>query len=381
MSILPVFCGMDYHDQVVEVSVMESDGRELAHRRCGNDVEEIAGVAERFQRPVHSAIEACAGAAALADELANRRGWSVDLAHPGYVNRLKQSPDKSDYDDAKLLADLERVGYVPRVWLAPEAIRELRRVARYRQQLVREQRNIKLRIRALLRESRVVSPGGCAWTKRWMEWLSARADLPAESRWIVERHLGRMALTQREIRVVERRLRKLTEADALVEKLQSYQGIGLITAVTLRAEIGRFDRFRSGKQLSRFCGLSPRNASSGKRQADAGLIKAGNPELRAVLIEAAHRLMRCDPRWRCLARRLRGRGKPGSMVAAAVANRWMRWLFHQAKSYGLAAELQRSADERRLGGGTRGPSSRPQTPTPFPLPCVPSRKKTGRQSR
>ncbi len=40
----------------------------------------------------------------------------------------------------------------------------------------------------------------------------------------------------------------------------------------LRAEIGRFDRFGSGKQLARFCGLSPRNASSGTRQADAGLV-------------------------------------------------------------------------------------------------------------
>jgi len=45
--------------------------------------------------------------------------------------------------------------------------------------------------------------------------------------------------------------------------------------VTIRAEIGRFDRFRTGKQMARFCGLSPHNASSGARQADAGLIRAG----------------------------------------------------------------------------------------------------------
>ena len=104
-----------------------------------------------------------------------------------------------------------------------------------------------------------------------------------------------------------------------------------MTAWTLRAEVGRFDRFRSGKQLARFCGLSPKNASSGQRQADAGLIKAGSELLRATLIEAAHRLIRFDPRWGALGAKLRAAGKPGSVVAAAVANRWVRWLYHRMR--------------------------------------------------
>jgi transposase len=119
--------------------------------------------------------------------------------------------------------------------------------------------------------------------------------------------------------------------------LLTLKGIGLVTAVTIRAEVGRFDRFRSGKQLARFCGLTPRNASSGQRQADAGLIKAGNPQLRTVLIEAAHRLMRYDERWAVLNASMRARGKPGSVVAAAVANRWVRWLYHQVQTEGRAA--------------------------------------------
>jgi transposase len=64
-----------------------------------------------------------------------------------------------------------------------------------------------------------------------------------------------------------------TAADAVVAKLMSLAGVGLVTAVTLRAEVGRFERFDTGKQLARFCGVTPRNASSGQRQADAGLIQ------------------------------------------------------------------------------------------------------------
>lgn len=83
--------------------------------------------------------------------------------------------------------------------------------------------------------------------------------------------------------------------------------------------------------------MSPRNASSGQRQADAGLIKAGNSQLRAVLIQAAHRLILHHPRWAELAGQLREAGKPTNVIVAAVANRWIRWLYHQMQPKPAAA--------------------------------------------
>jgi transposase len=236
-----------------------------------------------------------------------------------------------------LLADLERVGYVPKVWLAPQEVRELRRLVRYRQQLVNDRRNIKLRVSALLRDHRLRSGSFRPWTRGWVAWLRATADLPGESRWIVERLLRRMELVLSEIAEVDQHLEAVTQGDSVVRTLRTFPGIGPVTAWTLRAEIGRFDRFRNGKQLSRFCGLSPRNASSGARQADSGLIKAGNPQLRATLVQAAHRLIRTDPHWIGFANRLLANGKAKCVVVAAVANRWMRWLFHEMQPNRLAA--------------------------------------------
>jgi transposase len=114
-----------------------------------------------------------------------------------------------------------------------------------------------------------------------------------------------------------------------VQKLLAEKGIGLVTAVTLRAEIGSFERFHSGKQLARYGAVTPKNVSSGKRQADGGLIQAGNLRLRTMLLEAAHRLARFVPKWKALKDRLKAAGKPGSVAAAAVANRWIRWLYWQ----------------------------------------------------
>jgi transposase len=184
----------------------------------------------------------------------------------------------------------------------------------------------------LLREQRCHAPEGLnAWTKAWEHWVRHEAALSAQGRWLAKEHLRELAHLVAKIRLVEKRLQRLTANDVEVRRLQQQPGIGPVTAWTIRAEIGHFDRFRTGKQLARFCGLSPRNASSGQRQADAGLIGAANRALRAVLIEAAHRLVNYDPSWRKFALRLRARGKPGSVVAAAVANRWIRRLYHEMK--------------------------------------------------
>jgi transposase len=336
-----VFVGLDYHAQSVQLCVLTREGKMLVNRSCENKWQAVAAVVREKcgpETPVQAAIESCCGAADLADELIAHARWSVDLAHPGYVARIKQSPDKTDFSDARLLADLERVGYLPRVWLAPEDVRELRRLVRYRQTLTKERKNLKLQIGAALREARQkqledINP----WTKAWLDWLTNRAELSPNSRLIVRQRVQRLAELAQEIRAAERLLAEQTQHDPLVQKLLTLPGIGLVTAATIRAEIGRFDRFRTGKQLARFCGLSPRNASSGQKQADAGLVKAGNPQLRTVLVEAAHRLIRYDDRWTKLAGQLRLRGKPVSVIVAAVANRWVRWLFHQMQPQQLAA--------------------------------------------
>lgn len=338
MSSLTVFVGLDYHQASIQVCVLSDSGEVLANKKCPNRMQDVVRVVSALgDYEVHAAIEACGGAANLADELVQTARWSVNLAHPGYVHRIKQSPDKTDFTDARLLADLVRVGYLPKVWHAPQRIRELRLLVHYRQQLASQRRSLKLRIRALLREHRITSIDASAWTKAWLAWVQETAPLPETSRWIMQQHLAELEHLTKRIREVESKLQEAGQEDRLVQALLEIPGVGPITAITIRAEIGRFDRFRNGKQLSRFCGLSPRNASSGQRQADAGLIKAGNPELRRVLTQAAHRLIRYDPHWGRVANGLKKRGKPTPLAIAAVANRWVRGLHHQLASLGLAA--------------------------------------------
>jgi transposase len=329
VSNVTVFVGLDYHQAFVQMCVMDASGTMLINRKCANSAAALVEAVKVHAAgaSVAAAIESCCGAPDLAEELV-AAGWQVSLAHATYVHKLKQSPDKTDWSDARLLADLLRVGYLPRVWLAPQSLRQLRHVMRHRQQLVQSRRAAKLRVTALLRAERVEFSGS-RWTKSWIIAVRNCDELGEQGLWVANQLLSEIVHLQGQIDQTEARLEQLTADDPFVKALRAMDGIGLTTAVTLRAELGTMSRFRSGKQAARFCGLTPRNASSGLKQADAGLVCASNAALRAVLIETAHRLMRYDPRWSTLGRLLKARGKPGSVTAAAIANRWVRWLHHQ----------------------------------------------------
>jgi len=332
MSSVSRFVGLDYHQDSVQVCVLDSEGELLSNGSVANDAATIARAATRHGRPKRMAIEACCGAANLAEELRTECRLPVQLGHPGYVARMKRSPDKTDWGDAHLLADLVRVNYLPAVWLAPEPIRQLRRLVRYRTQLVRRRTEVKLRTRAVLRENRIRYSESRPWTKAWLAWLTQTSQLSESDRWLMDEHLAELKSLNERIEAVEKKLVAITADDAVVTRLRRFPGVGLVTAVTLRAEVGCFERFRTGKELARFCGVTPRNASSGARQADAGLIRAGNPDLRKVLVELAHRMMwQTDGPWAKLAQRMLSRGKPRNVVVAAVANRWVRWLHHELR--------------------------------------------------
>lgn len=329
MGILTLYVGLDYHEDTIRVCVMNEAGDTLANRNCRNDVEEVGEFIWSYGPRAVVALEACGGSASFAHTLQKHFDWTVRLAHPGYVSRLKQSPDKSDHDDAEILADLLRVDYLPEVWLPSVEILQLRRLVRYRQGQATERKNIKQRIRALAREERLPKPAFKPWTKGWLQWLREEAPLPEQSRWVMDQLLADLKHLEERIATTEERLRTAIEGDETAQALLQQKGIGLVTAVTMRAEIGDFSRFHTGKQLARFCTVTPLNTSSGKHQVEGGLVRQGNRELRRVVLEAAQRLTRYEPRWRELKEHLKRQGKPGAVAVAAVANRWVRWLYHQ----------------------------------------------------
>ena len=84
MSSVTVFVGIDYHQDSVQVCVLDPAGKQLANRSVDNDAATVARIATRYGQPARVAIEACCGAADMAEELATKQQLPVELAHPGW---------------------------------------------------------------------------------------------------------------------------------------------------------------------------------------------------------------------------------------------------------------------------------------------------------
>ena len=323
--------GIDYHSESLQVSIIASSGEKLGSRKCPNSVEEMVRYVEPFGEVKGGAVEVSCGAAAFVDEVRTRTGWDIKLCHPGFVNRMKNNPDKSDKTDGDLLGDLHRVGYLPEVWLAPLHLRDLKQLIRLRCQDVDYQTQLKLRIRAIFRHFRVPLPERfsfkAGWSKQWLK--DNLGALPKQTQWVVEQQLQRLENTQRQIKESEKRLLEWAQNDSYTAWLMTKRGIGLVTSSLLRAEIGTVSRFRRSKQFARFCGMTPRNNSTGKRMADSGLINAGCAQLKKAIVQVSHILRRVDPKWWEMAVRLKKEGKHTNVITAAIGNRWLRVLYHE----------------------------------------------------
>src|SRR6202042_2291181 len=98
-------------------------------------------------------------------------------------------------------------------------------------------KDLKLKIRGLLRENRIRQDEARAWTKAWLAWLRSDARLLEGDRFIIDDHLAELAVLTVRIVAVETRLKQVVADDALVARLMSQPSVGLVTAVTMRAEI------------------------------------------------------------------------------------------------------------------------------------------------
>jgi transposase len=82
------------------------------------------------------------------------------------------------------------------------------------------------------------------------------------------------------------------------------------SAMILLSEIGEVQRFSSAKALYSYAGLVPWVRESAGKKSRGGISRCGSPRLRWVMVEAAHRAVRCSPAAKSYFERMRQRKHP-----------------------------------------------------------------------
>lgn len=248
-------------------------------------------------------------------------GVACTVVAPALIPTKPGERVKTDRKDAAKLARLHRAGELTPVAAPTPEQEALRDLTRARQAAQEDVHRVRQRVRTLLLRLGIAEPGQTKrWSARWRVWLAGLSLEQAVQQTVLAE--CRAALTEAEARVD--RLTAAVEAQAatgpfaaLIAALTSLRGVGVVTAVTLVAELGDPGRFDSPGQLMAFAGLVPSEHSSGGRERRVRITKTGNAHVRWVAVEAAWHCRRKPHVGRELARRQRGQ----SAAVLAIARR------------------------------------------------------------
>ena len=292
---------------------------------------------------LHLVYEACGFGFGLCRQL-RERGVDCQVVAPQRLDE-RHTGVKTDGRDARTLClRLDR-------WLAGNAdalalIRiptpaeeQKRQVHRQREQLVHQKTKLEAQGRSLLVNQGLPAPS------RWWKaraWEPLQKLLPA---WITEA----LTIYRPLLALLDAQIKALGEAVAArVEQAVTPlpKGVGALTAGLLTAEVCDWSRFRNRAQVSSYTGLCPGEYSSGDKRVQGHVTKHGNPRLRAALVELAWRMVRFQPgyppvhkRLAILAKGARATGAPRKKAIVAVARQLAVDLWRLATARCTATQL------------------------------------------
>jgi transposase len=304
----------------------DRDTGEVRFRSVPSSREEFQRLISR-SRPDVVVLEACTPAGWVYD-LCVELGVPCQVANTAAEAwKFNHARRKTDRDDALRLAELAALGQLPTVAVPPKPVRERRALIATRQTLVGRRVAVQNRIRAILLGQGLPAPvGHRAWTEAGRAALAQLAQplagCAADELWrgLLELALTELGQVEALVAATEAKLDAQAQADPATRLLRTIPGVGPRTAETVAAHLDTPRRFRTGKQVSAYAGLVPRQYQSGEVDRRGRITKRGPAVLRKLLVECAWAMLRYNAwaraAWMRLTRNGTSRKKPAIVALA-----------------------------------------------------------------
>jgi transposase len=285
------YIGLDLHKKIIAYCIKTGTGTIVSRGTIAATRPALTDWIEKIPNPWIGAMEATMFTGWVYDFL-KPHAQELKVAHPEMLKAITAAKKKNDRADAEKICDLLRVDLLPQCYMVPQELRELRRVLRYRNHVVRMATTVKNKMSGLLMEV------GAEYSKKRLHGRSYFANLleTVENVPSSVKELLKFSRAELEIftAVQKKLLSALRENSLIHERIQRLMipGVGEVTALTWVLEIGDPSRF-SARQAISYCGLCSAQKESAGKETRGPISKKRNKHLQTILIEAA----KLAPHW------------------------------------------------------------------------------------
>ena len=312
----PIYIGVDFHARQQTICYLKTETGELVISELKHqDKEQLRAFYQRFPGPLIIGLEA-SGYSPWFEAMLEQLGHEVWLGDASEIRRRARWRQKSDRRDAELIWDLMVHNEFPRLHQPTAQSREVLRMLRYRQKLIKVRTMTKNSLQAIALQGGLAK-GKQLFTKNGQAEFKVVA-MSAALQWQRDHWLDLLKLLNQQLLETMVWFKAQSKGDAVIARLRTHPGIGLLTALCLWHTLQPVSRFRNQRKVVAFAGLDPMIPSSAERAIYLGISKAGSRMLRYLLVEAVHTAIRYDDDLKRFYKRVaERRGRPKAKVAAA----------------------------------------------------------------
>jgi transposase len=289
-----LFIGLDVHKETIAVAYVaaEREAEVISLGTSGTRQGDIDKLVRRLQakgKILHFVYEAGPCGYWLYRYL-TKHHLTCWVVAPSCIPKKASDRVKTDRRDAMQLARLLRSGDLTPVYIPSIEDEAIRDVVRAREDVLKDLKAAKVRLKAFLLRQDIRYAGRANWTAAHLRWLASVVCLTPAQQIVFQEYVRAVSEQTDRVQRLEAELQALVQTwrwAPVGEAIQALRGIQFTAAVTLIAELGDLHRFDTPRQLMSYLGLIPSEHTSGERRRQGGITKTGNSHARRVLVEGA----------------------------------------------------------------------------------------------